>query len=187
MYHCQPVLCEFMSSLYYYDKICSLHNKIRPRKWRCHSSMMLKLSFLCWPLKGGLGNLPVTLPRCQIGALYANRKSGYLIDLAEPPNKPFLRLEQRHSWPCQIKPNHTSTSSHPIFEHLKTWKKKTWFLEFWFHIKLARPSTGWFQGSPPWSRCHIYPRPPQTRQTFSSCSQKKRSESLKKQRFQGIS
>ena len=149
--------------------------------------------------KGGLGNLPVTLPRvklepsmrtdgfpCNVSLCLISpeetllkfkkkiQKVGLSNRFGWTTKQTFLRLEQHHSWPCQIKPNHTSKSSHPIFEHLKIWKKKTWFLDFWFHIKLARPSTGWFQGSPPWSRCHIYPRPPQTRQTFSSCSQKKK-------------
>ena len=177
---------------------CSLHNhKIRPRKWRCHSSMMLfQLPLLT---KREVWEINVTLPRVKLEPSMATdgfpcnvslclispeetllkfkkkiQKVGVSNRFGWTTKQTFQRLEQRHSWPCQIKPNHTSKSSHPIFEHLKIWKKKTWFLEFWFHIKLARPSTGWFQGSPPWSRCHIYPRPPQTRQTFSSCSQKKK-------------
>lgn len=155
-------------------------------------------SFLCWP-KGRFGQsscdsstvsnwsppwqrtvFPVFVSLCLISPIEILLKFKKKIQKVGVSNRfgwttkqTFLRLEQRHSWPCQIKPNHTSKSSHPIFEHLKTWKKKTWFLEFWFHIKLARPSTGWFQGSPPWSRCHIYPRPPQTRQTFQVVHRKK--------------
>lgn len=108
MYHCQPVLCEFMSCLYYYDEICSLHNKIRPRKWRFHSSMMLfQLPLLT--IEGRFGQsscdsstpsnwsplcqqtvFPVFVSLCLISPeeillkfKKKSKKSGYLIDLAK--------------------------------------------------------------------------------------------------------
>lgn len=112
MYHCQPVLCEFMSCLYYYDDPAASTTKSDPENGDCHSSMMLfQLPLLTkrevWAIFLWLFHASDWSPPWQrtvfpatwafawflqkkffLSSKKKSKKSGYLIDLAEPPNKP---------------------------------------------------------------------------------------------------
>lgn len=206
MYHCQPVLCEFMSSLYYYDKICSLHNKIRPRKWRCHSSMMLfQLPLLT---KREVWAINVTLPRVRLEPSMATdgfpcnvslclispeeillkfKKSGYLIDLAEPPNKPSRGWNNAILGLVRLSLIIHPKAHIPFLNISKSGRRRhdSWSFDSILNLRDHPPvgSRGLLLGQ---GATFIHVRLKHVK-LFQVVHRKKRSESLKKQRFQGIS
>ena len=210
MYHCQPVLCEFIISVLLWRNLQPPQQNQTPKMEisfinDAETQLPLLTKREVWEIFLWLFHASDWSPLCEqmvfpatwafawflqkklfLSSKKKSKKSGYLIDLAEPPNKPS------RGWNTILGLVRLSLIIHPkahipFLNISKSGRRRhdSWSFDSILNLRDHPPvgSRGLLLGQ---GATFIHVRLKHVK-LFQVVHRKKRSESLKKQRFQGIS